>query len=701
MSLDDLFAAAWIASFVFAFIGVVVLYATLERFAPLKRGWWGRALRIGSFALFQFLVVWYAIRNSDNSDAVELTLAINLGLIVAYALLCLLFATGRWWGPPLIKRYPDFPVRRFWPTDYTLKTPAEFTTDIVAKLIREQSAAKRNVPQVVAETMQATIEALYQQCFPTEAPQEQLNKDRNWLNNRLKVFDEALTKAFRVYLNALPQGYSPFSAPISSLMNVWFAVQEFVGIGYLRNDKNDPVFYNLFERINNNYHALQNAYLSPREKESGKRVSHDLLKAKKEDIARAYLRGTPFHQLFTLRLPLPIESYRLEHMFVLAPPGTGKTQLIQAMIVDDLDKVKAGEASLMVIDSQGISRRQNSDPTLIDNLTHLEMFATDLKDRFVYIKPGTHLAFNIFDMGQNDPRLTAEQRAIRAASAGHIIMTALGGSSDLQFHMLGWCVELALLTPNPTILTLREILTEDDEKSFQRKYGKYLPKADTATQQFFARFTKGSRGTTREALIMRIDGILREKTFRSMLTKPTNDFILIDALEAGKMIVIDADKAILGDAGAEAFGRFFLGQLLQASRQRTSTKPFFCYCDEAQDFLKDDENISVLLTQARKQHVGMILATQNLANINSLKVRENLQDAAIQVEAAKGKPRGTFNVCIRNGETVEVKVQGRVMEDLKRMSDDQHEEMFGQIAEATPTHNEEETPKKSADDDVL
>src|SRR5512133_2404658 len=51
------------------------------------------------------------------------------------------------------------------------------------------------------------------------------------------------------------------------------------------------------------------------------------------------------------RLVLPL-SARFEHTEIVGGSGHGKTQLLQQLILYDLERVKEGEASLIVIDSQ-------------------------------------------------------------------------------------------------------------------------------------------------------------------------------------------------------------------------------------------------------------------------------------------------------------------------------------------------------------
>lgn len=251
----------------------------------------------------------------------------------------------------------------------------------------------------------------------------------------------------------------------------------------------------------------------------------------------------------------------------------------------------------------------------------------------------------------------------------------LGGATDLQYQMLRWCVRLVMLTDSPTIHTLRRVLTTK-EKDFPRVFQKELAKANTATKNYFDSFFDGTRSQSKQALVTRIDGFIEDDFFLAMIEKPTNEIKLIDQIEAGNVVVINADKVLLGDFGAEGFGRFFMAQLLFASRQRKSTKPVYVYMDEAHDFVSNDENVAKMLTQVRKWDIGFIFATQNLININSNKVKENLRDVAIYIDRVKGQPKLTFNMHLRTKEEpVEIHVRLRTMEDMKRMTPEEFAEV--------------------------
>src|SRR3954452_25570540 len=75
---------------------------------------------------------------------------------------------------------------------------------------------------------------------------------------------------------------------------------------------------------------------------------------------------------------------RFEGTWVVGLPGTGKTQLFQHFLMDDLDMVARGEACVIILDPTG-----TEDGTLIRNVTRLKRFAPggDLYGKLIYIDP--------------------------------------------------------------------------------------------------------------------------------------------------------------------------------------------------------------------------------------------------------------------------------------------------------------------------
>ena len=94
----------------------------------------------------------------------------------------------------------------------------------------------------------------------------------------------------------------------------------------------------------------------------------------------SYLRGSPFKSLFEYKVKLAIpEEARFEHHHIVAGSGHGKTQTLQYLIANDLKKVQEGEASIVVIDSQGDLIRNIQKLDIVDESNLVLIDPTDVE----------------------------------------------------------------------------------------------------------------------------------------------------------------------------------------------------------------------------------------------------------------------------------------------------------------------------------
>jgi hypothetical protein len=122
---------------------------------------------------------------------------------------------------------------------------------------------------------------------------------------------------------------------------------------------------------------------------------------------------------------------------------------------------------------------------------------------------------------------------------------------------------------------------------------------------------------------------------RSMLTASSTRFRIGEAMDTGKIVIINNSKARLGDQGAEFFGRFFIAQLLAAAQQRSARRsdqkpPVYFYIDECQNVIARDEKIPTILDECRSQNIALVLAHQRTKQINSENVLDALSNCAIR-----------------------------------------------------------------------
>jgi DNA helicase HerA-like ATPase len=150
------------------------------------------------------------------------------------------------------------------------------------------------------------------------------------------------------------------------------------------------------------------------------------------------------------------------------------------------------------------------------------------------------------------------------------------------------------------------------------KYQQYVDRLDRDARLFFElKFSSKEFEQTKSQVTDRMFAIKRIRSLARMFASPKTKLDLFKEMGEGKVILINAAKSLLQEDGVEVFGRFFLASILLAAEKRQliakdDRMPTFVYIDEAHDIIRRDEKISILLDQARKFRVAMILAHQRL-----------------------------------------------------------------------------------------
>ena len=169
--------------------------------------------------------------------------------------------------------------------------------------------------------------------------------------------------------------------------------------------------------------------------------------------------------------------------------------------------------------------------------------------------------------------------------------------------------------PDATIHTLRELM----EPGSHVKFAPHIDKLQGTARHFFeTEFPGREFEQTKKQVLRRLWGILENQTFERMFSHPRSKLDLFGEMNAGKVILINTAKDLLKEQGTEIFGRFFIALIAQAAQERAilperKRLPTFVYIDEAADYF--DRNVGIILSQARKYNVGMVLAHQYLGQL--------------------------------------------------------------------------------------
>ena len=337
-----------------------------------------------------------------------------------------------------------------------------------------------------------------------------------------------------------------------------------------------------------------------------------------EQLLEAYLSGTELLRLFVLRWPITIpQSTRFEHHWIVAGSGHGKTQTLQYLIGQDLERVVEGEASVIVIDSQG---------DLIHNIAGLKAFAAggELEGRLCLIDPTDieyPVALNLFDV--NIDRVhgySALDRERLINSVLELYDFVLGSLLSAEFTqkqgiVFRYIMRLMLHIPDANIQTLRQLM----EPGASARFAPYIEKLTGTARAFFDNeFNNKQFEETKRQVARRLYGIPENQTFERMFSHPRNKLDLFKEMNSGRVILINTAKELLKQSGTEILGRFFIAMIAQAAQERATLPkdkrlPCFVYIDECQDYV--DNNVGLILEQARKFNVGLILAHQYVGQL--------------------------------------------------------------------------------------
>ncbi|MDJ0977262.1 MAG: type IV secretory system conjugative DNA transfer family protein [Erythrobacter sp.] len=406
---------------------------------------------------------------------------------------------------------------------------------------------------------------------------------------------------------------------LRSLGNVAEPVKAMLGVGFAEELLDAGLLTQLAGRLHRNLIAASGG--NPADPEGFKRAPKwpEQSDAKTpEDLVGVYLGGTPLADLFNQKLTFTIPTKsRFEHQHIVAGSGHGKTQTLQYLIAQDLEAMSQEKRSLIVLDSQG---------DLIKNIAKLDVFGPGgaLEDRLVLIDPTDveyPVSLNLFDVGQK--RLDGYEPLERERLTNSILELydfVLGTLLDAQMTqkqnvIFRYVTRLMLHIPDATIHTLRELM----EPGSEVRFAEHIAKLEGTAKHFFeTEFASREFEQTKKQVLRRLWGILENQTFERMFSHPRSKLDLFEEMNAGKVILINTAKDLLKEQGTEIFGRFFIAMIAQAAQERSVLHPSkriptMVYIDEAQDYF--DRNIGLILAQARKYNVGMVLAHQYLGQL--------------------------------------------------------------------------------------
>ncbi|MBU6310654.1 type IV secretory system conjugative DNA transfer family protein [Patescibacteria group bacterium] len=297
---------------------------------------------------------------------------------------------------------------------------------------------------------------------------------------------------------------------------------------------------------------------------------------------------------------------RLRHLYVIGQTGTGKTNFLKNLIIQDIEN---GEGVCFV------------DPHGADVIDILSRIPKERYDDVIYFDP----AFTDRPMGLNmleyDPRFP-EQKTFVVDELFKIFQKLYGQVPEAFgpiFEQYFRNAALLVVEDPDTGSTLMDIARVLSDESYRRL--KLSRCKNEVVSHFWEDIAErvsgeGSLKNIVPYITSKFDIFIANEIMRPIVGQQRSSFNFKDIMDSKKIFLVNLSKGRLGDQNANLIGLIIVGKFLMTALARDPSKkppPFYLYLDEFQNISTD--SISTILAEARKFGLSLTMAHQFLGQL--------------------------------------------------------------------------------------
>ena len=292
---------------------------------------------------------------------------------------------------------------------------------------------------------------------------------------------------------------------------------------------------------------------------------------------------------------------RRRHLYVVGKTGSGKSKLLELLLISDLQNGKG----CCLIDPHG--------DLAMEIMTYIPQ--NRIND-VVYIDPTDRN----FPIGFNPLEPVADYEIRQQLSTFFIAIfkKLFEATWNPRMEHLIRYITLALLeTPDSSVLGIARILS--DTTYLQRVIQQIN---DPVVKAFWTNeFTPSDPQLSREAItpiLNKVGQFIANPVVRNIVGQRKNVLDFEKFMNDGKIVIINLSKGKLGDENTALLGSMFITKIQQAALSRARVpeqqrRDFYFYIDEFQNFATDA--FSSILSEARKYHLNLTIAHQYIAQL--------------------------------------------------------------------------------------
>lgn len=348
------------------------------------------------------------------------------------------------------------------------------------------------------------------------------------------------------------------------------------------------------------------------------------------------------------------DADRRRHVYIIGKTGSGKTEFIKNMALQDIRNGKG----VAVIDPHG---------DLADDL--MGLIPKERLDDVIYFNPSDlerPMGLNMLEAPDESMRDFAVQEMI---SIFYMLFPPEMIGPMFEHNMRNYMLTLMADVNNPgTIVEIPRMISDD---AFQKAWVAKVkdPLVRSFWEDEMAKTSDYHKSEMMGYLVSKVGRFVENEMMRNIIGQSKSAFNFRDIMDNQKILLVNLSKGKTGEVNASLLGLILVAKLQMAAFTRADIpedqrKDFYLYIDEFQNFVTP--SIATILSEARKYRLNLILAHQYMGQL--------VRDGKTEIRDAVLGNVGTMMVARVGPEDIET--LGKVFEPIFTGQDLMNTDMY-------------------------
>lgn len=314
-------------------------------------------------------------------------------------------------------------------------------------------------------------------------------------------------------------------------------------------------------------------------------------------LGKSVFRGTE-------RLAFLSDDDRRRHMYIIGRTGTGKSELLKSMMLQDILAGKGlcfidphGDAAEELLELIPANRAEDViyfDPSDVDRPFGLNMLeAYDEQQKHFVVASLIGLMYKLFDPNKTGIIGPRFEHGVRNA-----MLTAM-------------------VKPGATFVEVMRIMTD---ANFVKELLPFV--TDPVVKRYWtdqiAQTTDFHKSEVLDYTVSKFGRFVTNRMMRNIIGQSVSSFDLRKVMDEGKILIMNLSKGKIGEENSNFLGLILVPKILAAAMSRANMpmeqrKDFYLYVDEFQNFATD--TFADILSEARKYRLNLTVANQFIGQI--------------------------------------------------------------------------------------